>query len=72
MIYSKKEKVLIWKTKVFIVKGHSLSSLKISRIWKYGLQVYLKTLQIRIWINSLLKEKIGVSMLNESLSISNK
>jgi len=53
-------------TSILYVTGNSLSStkkLKYLKIW--SMQVYLKI----IWINSLLKEKNGVSMLGESLCI---
>jgi len=32
-----KKGILIWKTEVWISAGHSLSSTKILKIWKYGL-----------------------------------
>jgi len=38
---------------------------KIWRIWKYRLWIYLKIPKFRMCINSLLNEKVGVSMLGD-------
>lgn len=58
--------VPIWKIEV-CATGHSLNSIKNIRYFKYGLQVYLENLKIRIQIKYLLlkfkRKNGGASML---------